>query len=468
MKHLFIFIAVLATSSFSQSQEMIESRKVQNQQTKKIEELRLKRDRIFTQRYSQLQKQQAERERLNDKIRTLQSSVESTGNSLQMVQQELRSFVKEREIAKNALEKSKERYLALGSQDGRLDGLMKVFEKSLPVDKAQQIGRMNSLKTDIAKLKNSPLDVWKVMSNYLADEIQNLNQIRFQADEASMRLVLGGVSALRVDSKGYAQILLKAEGKEEFVWSRPGNVMVQKINEGLKGLNNSKETVYIPADVLLTPAVRQSGMGEGADEVNQFKAWIKKGGMIGYVLIGFFVFGLLISIERFSKWSSAKHNVKLSQKILDECTNEKGREAFINRTKAVTSLEKVFAAVVWSFKKEGDLENAASTQLSKENELLNKRLGTLAVIASIAPLLGLLGTVFGMIELFKVLTLQGSADPRQLAGGISVALVTTQMGLLAAIPLLLIHNWLKNRMKHLVNSLDRNTVRLLEGLRKES
>jgi biopolymer transport protein ExbB len=468
MKNYIFLLIVLISTSFSQNLDLNKAQKLKEQEIQRIEELRLKRDRIFTKRYSQLQKHQSERESLNDKIRNLQSLVEATGGRLQLVQQELRSFVKERESAKNKLERSKERYLALGFQEGRIDGLTKIYDKSLPIDKVQQIGRLNLLKAKVAKLKNSPLNVWNAMSNYLADEVLIMNKIKFQSDDSGKRLVLGGVSALRVDPKGYAQILLKAEGKEEFIWSRPGNDIVQKITESLKGLKKSNETVYVPVDVLLTPAVRQSGMGEGADEVNQFKAWIKKGGMIGYILIGFFALGLLIAIERFFKWSSAKHNVKLSQKLLDECANEGGRQAFINRTKAVTSLEKIFASVIWSFKKDGDLENAGSIQLSKENELLNKRLGTLAVIASIAPLLGLLGTVFGMIELFKVLTLQGSADPRQLAGGISVALVTTQMGLLAAIPLLLIHNWLKNRIKYLVNSLDRNTVRLLERLEKDN
>ena len=67
------------------------------------------------------------------------------------------------------------------------------------------------------------------------------------------------------------------------------------------------------------------------------------------------------------------------------------------------------------------------------------------MIAATAPLLGLLGTVMGMIELFDVITMHGTSDPKLLAGGISIALVTTEAGLIAAIPLQLIHTFLVNR-----------------------
>jgi biopolymer transport protein ExbB len=66
------------------------------------------------------------------------------------------------------------------------------------------------------------------------------------------------------------------------------------------------------------------------------------------------------------------------------------------------------------------------------------------VFAATAPLLGLLGTVMGMIELFNVITMHGTSDPKLLAGGISIALVTTEAGLIVAIPLQLLHTLLVN------------------------
>ena len=67
-------------------------------------------------------------------------------------------------------------------------------------------------------------------------------------------------------------------------------------------------------------------------------------------------------------------------------------------------------------------------------------------MATTAPLLGLLGTVMGMIQLFQVITMHGTSDPKLLAGGISVALVTTEAGLIVAIPLQLLHTFLANRV----------------------
>ena len=82
-------------------------------------------------------------------------------------------------------------------------------------------------------------------------------------------------------------------------------------------------------------------------------------------------------------------------------------------------------------------------------------LSLLAVSASVAPLLGLLGTVTGMIRTFQQITLHGTGDPRLLAGGISEALVTTEAGLLVAIPAMLFHAWCVRRNRRLTAALER-------------
>nr|MEE4267125.1 MotA/TolQ/ExbB proton channel family protein [Candidatus Krumholzibacteria bacterium] len=85
---------------------------------------------------------------------------------------------------------------------------------------------------------------------------------------------------------------------------------------------------------------------------------------------------------------------------------------------------------------------------------LRSRLAVIAVLAGIAPLLGLLGTVLGMIHTFEVISLFGTGNARAMAGGISMALVTTQAGLLVAIPGLFISGFLARRARRLENSLD--------------
>ncbi len=85
---------------------------------------------------------------------------------------------------------------------------------------------------------------------------------------------------------------------------------------------------------------------------------------------------------------------------------------------------------------------------------LNDRLTAIQVLAAVAPLLGLLGTVLGMIQAFDVIAVFGTGNARALAGGISVALITTQTGLLVAIPGLFMGNRLKELARRLQNAVD--------------
>ena len=78
-----------------------------------------------------------------------------------------------------------------------------------------------------------------------------------------------------------------------------------------------------------------------------------------------------------------------------------------------------------------------------------------------APLLGLLGTVVGMIATFQMITLFGTGDPRMMAGGISTALVTTVMGLVVAIPLTLLHSYLQARARALIQVLEEQAAGMI-------
>ena len=87
-------------------------------------------------------------------------------------------------------------------------------------------------------------------------------------------------------------------------------------------------------------------------------------------------------------------------------------------------------------------------------------LGAIAITAAVSPLLGLLGTVSGMIETFKLMTLFGAGDPAAVSGGISQALVTTELGLVVAIPALLLHALLSRRVKTYYGQLESCGVNL--------
>jgi biopolymer transport protein ExbB len=95
---------------------------------------------------------------------------------------------------------------------------------------------------------------------------------------------------------------------------------------------------------------------------------------------------------------------------------------------------------------------------------MERFMNTLGTISMIAPLLGLLGTVIGMIRVFTAITVIGIGDPTQLAGGISEALITTAAGLTVAIPSLIFHRHLKRKIDELVVAMEQEAMKLVEFL----
>ena len=93
---------------------------------------------------------------------------------------------------------------------------------------------------------------------------------------------------------------------------------------------------------------------------------------------------------------------------------------------------------------------------------MERYLNTLGTIASIAPLLGLLGTVIGMIKVFSAITIAGVGNPTILAGGISEALITTATGLSVAIPSLMFHRYFESRVQRLVVKMEEESLKMVE------
>ncbi len=98
---------------------------------------------------------------------------------------------------------------------------------------------------------------------------------------------------------------------------------------------------------------------------------------------------------------------------------------------------------------------------------MERYLNTLGTISSVAPLLGLLGTVIGMIDVFGVIMNAGVGNPGVLAGGISKALITTAAGLSVAIPTLMFHRYFNNRVTHLILGMEEQALRLVEVMKGE-
>ena len=114
------------------------------------------------------------------------------------------------------------------------------------------------------------------------------------------------------------------------------------------------------------------------------------------------------------------------------------------------------------------MEDAIAESILHELPNVERFLPSIGILAGVAPLLGLLGTVTGMISTFDTITIFGSGQPRLMAGGISEALLTTAAGLVIAIPVLLIHSFLSSRADRLIADTERFSATLLNILSEPS
>ena len=171
-----------------------------------------------------------------------------------------------------------------------------------------------------------------------------------------------------------------------------------------------------------------------------FRERINQGGIVGYIIITLGIFGVLLSIERLISLGIAGRKVKAQLK--SDTASEKN------------ALGRVLGA--YESNREVDtetLELKLGEAILKEVPPLQRGILIIKVISVVAPLLGLLGTVTGMINTFQAITLFGTGDPTRMAGGISQALVTTQLGLYVAVPTVLLHTVVSGRSRGIIQIL---------------
>lgn len=171
------------------------------------------------------------------------------------------------------------------------------------------------------------------------------------------------------------------------------------------------------------------------------KTWIEAGGAFVWPIIAVGLLGLLLLLERIF-YLGRRVRPSLIGAVKRALTGDGPDAARALVSPARTDLDRVLLAGIDSVgASENAREAAIESALLAEEPRLERSLTLLAAAAGVAPLLGLLGTVTGMITTFEVITEHGTGNPRLLSGGISVALITTQLGLLVAVPLLLGHAW---------------------------
>lgn len=187
-----------------------------------------------------------------------------------------------------------------------------------------------------------------------------------------------------------------------------------------------------------------------------YRETLNKGGSIMYVILAVGIFAILLGIERvIVLGTKAKASEKVMAHIKDMASQGNWQEAkaFCSSKSRIPTCQMLDSAIEHVGHAQEVLENALQEAILRQVPKLERFLPTLALLAVISPLLGLLGTVTGMIKTFEIITQVGTSDATKLAGGISEALLTTQFGLVVAIPIMLVHHFLKSQVDKIVNDM---------------
>jgi biopolymer transport protein ExbB len=172
-----------------------------------------------------------------------------------------------------------------------------------------------------------------------------------------------------------------------------------------------------------------------------------QGGVVGYVITGLLIFGLLLTLERLFTLTMLGSAIKKQAKDSTPGNNPLGRIMAVYQANRDLDTN--------------DLELKLDEAILKETPKIERGVNLIKVLAAVSPLLGLLGTVTGMILTFQSITLFGTGDPKLMAGGISTALMTTVLGLISAIPLIFLHAIVSAKSKSMVHLLEEQSTGLL-------
>jgi len=191
---------------------------------------------------------------------------------------------------------------------------------------------------------------------------------------------------------------------------------------------------------------------------------IVKGGILMIPIIICSIMALAVFFERL--WVLRREHIipeEFIRQVEELLKKQKISEAIFLCQSDVSSIARIFLAGLKNAQKGMWLvKEAIEGKGSREATILEKNVDLLSTIANLTPLMGLLGTVSGMIKTFDAISAQGIGNPAPLAGGIAEALITTAAGLCIAIPALVCYRFLKDKASALIFEMEENSIRLVE------
>jgi len=219
-----------------------------------------------------------------------------------------------------------------------------------------------------------------------------------------------------------------------------------------------------PIDATMGDALAISGTKETVWE------HIQKGGIWIYPILGFAALSLIVAILKAIQIFKIKNpDPQILHRVLALLKENQDSDAFkLAQSKLPAPVNRMISSGI-THRNDGKrlVEEVMYERILEAQPKLEKNLSFIQITASTAPLMGLLGTVTGMINTFKLITVFGTGDARSLSSGISEALVTTEFGLIVAIPALILYALLNRRVQGILSDMDKLSAAFLNGLPKK-
>jgi biopolymer transport protein ExbB len=249
-----------------------------------------------------------------------------------------------------------------------------------------------------------------------------------------------------IDEQGYLAWNSKNNTATAYL-KQPKNGPVATDLRSMNSTNNSINLILDPSRGMMLAQL---------ENTPELKDRLENGGTVGYVILTLLFIGLVIAAIQGVKLAKARSQIKQQLRQPTQIGNNPlGRilQVYVDsQAKHAVNKQRVSTEA---------LELRLMEVIVDQQQELGKGLSMLKLLAALAPMLGLLGTVTGMIETFQVITQFGNGDPKVMAGGISMALITTVLGLVAAMPLLLAHNILTTQADSIHEILEKQSIGLV-------
>jgi biopolymer transport protein ExbB len=448
-----------------------------------LEKARQLRDRVIAKRWDDKRLDMEAREKFNAGWDELKNQLEVKNGEADRLHEEIQVILKDAEEAEAQAENAKIQFATLSSLlRDRISEASGQVEKSYPARIPERVSRLNALLKSADTKRDAPAEILADAVAFHASEVALSREISLEkrgfllADKTpgeGLLLRIGMVASAYRDAKsGRVGILVKDVGSgavNPWEWREnlPAEITGALAANFARMEKGEAGAVAIPVDILPNQAQSKSYITqEEKSWWEHFTMMLKTGGVFMYPLlvVPFIVIALFLMklVFLMGRRSGSPAQVEEARKTLR--ANPETAIALAGK-KPRSLVLKVIATVAKA--RSGDragAEKDVQEVLLHEVPRLERHLTTLSVMAAAAPLLGLLGTVSGLISMFQVITEHGVNDPKLLAGGIGEALVATETGLLVAIPTLLGHNWLANRVDRLVADAEFNAMKSLNTL----